>query len=264
MISAEIASRRQDRRFAIPFIRLFRIEAKGLVPTIHGFYSLAAAYRKDCREMLQWYGVSLEILHDDLGTNSIPVTHRIEGGIDAKVFELHPNSHSISHSTATALLPMKNKMFLGSRENTGSTRFVYAYVGTEDFTMYPLITPGSFLEIDQSRASIASGGWRSEYERPVYLVETRNDGVRVGWCSVADGMLTMHPHPLSFTSIKSYRYPREAEVVGVVTAVSMYLLGGDLPRSLRATQGPHKFMATAAGAEPARYKEMQAAMGAKS
>jgi hypothetical protein len=105
--------------------------------------------------------------------------------------------------------------------------FLYAYVGMKDYTMRPLIMPGSFLQVDESRCKVAQGGWRSEHERPVYLVETRHDGFRVGWCSLSGTDLVVHPHPLSPTSIKSYRHPQEAEVIGQVVGVSMRLITPD-------------------------------------
>ena len=40
----------------------------------------------------------------------------------------------------------------------------YAYIGLKDFTMYPLLRPGSFLQIDQRVNKIQAFPWRSEYD----------------------------------------------------------------------------------------------------
>ena len=46
-------------------------------------------------------------------------------------------------------------------------------VGLGDRMMWPLIPPGSLLQLDQRVRTIAAGSW-SEFERPIYLIEYRN------------------------------------------------------------------------------------------
>ena len=46
-------------------------------------------------------------------------------------------------------------------------RYTYGYIGTEDFTMYPLLPPGSFVQIDETKNRVVEGVWRSEMERPI-------------------------------------------------------------------------------------------------
>ncbi|HEV7676408.1 MAG TPA: hypothetical protein VGQ12_17890 [Candidatus Angelobacter sp.] len=223
-MSSQLAMQHQEPRFTVSFIRLFRIESKGLIPTIHSIYSLAVAYRKDCREIMKWYGVNMGALDKDLRANSIPVTHRVESdlctGLDNRMWKAPVGMN------ATSLLSRGSSAIERFRllEARSDDHFIYAYVGTEDYTMYPLIRPGSFLQVAESGSAIAHRGWRSEFEKPIYLVETRNEGLRVGWCSVADGVLTIQPHPLSPTVVKSYRHPRDAEIVGQVVAVAMELV----------------------------------------
>jgi hypothetical protein len=43
-------------------------------------------------------------------------------------------------------------------------------VGLEDLMMWPLLPPGSLLQLNQKRRKITEGRW-SEFERPVYLIE---------------------------------------------------------------------------------------------
>src|SRR5207245_4705486 len=65
-------------------------------------------------------------------------------------------------------------------EQFAKVDFTYGYVGSEDLTMYPILPPGSFIQVDESRDKVLEGGWRSEYERPIYFVETR-DGHTCCW-----------------------------------------------------------------------------------
>jgi len=57
-----------------------------------------------------------------------------------------------------------------------SQHYIYAFIGYEDLTMYPILQPGSFVQVDESesRRRVVEGQWRSEYERPIYFVETRD------------------------------------------------------------------------------------------
>ena len=46
------------------------------------------------------------------------------------------------------------------------TEYAYAYIGTDDWTMYPTIPPGSFLQIDKTKTKIMAGPWQGVSERP--------------------------------------------------------------------------------------------------
>jgi len=45
-------------------------------------------------------------------------------------------------------------------------------IGLKDYMMWPLLPPGSLLQLDPKMRTIAGGTW-SEFERPVYLIEYR-------------------------------------------------------------------------------------------
>lgn len=46
-------------------------------------------------------------------------------------------------------------------------------IGLSDRMMWPLLPPGSLLQLDPKVKTIAEGAW-PEFERPIYLVEHRN------------------------------------------------------------------------------------------
>jgi len=89
--------------------------------------------------------------------------------------------------------------------------------------MYPLLLPGSFVQIDETENQIKNEGWRSEYERPIFFVETR-DGYVCCWCTALDShQIMLQPHPLSPVAPRVLKHPQEAEVIGKVVAVAMRL-----------------------------------------
>jgi hypothetical protein len=101
-------------------------------------------------------------------------------------------------------------------------RYTYGYVGSEDFTMYPILPPGSFVQVDEAKNKVSDGRWRSEFERPIYFVEMR-DGYTCCWCSMKRDSIVLQPHPLSPVAVRVLRYPQEAEVLGQVVGVAMRL-----------------------------------------
>jgi hypothetical protein len=107
-------------------------------------------------------------------------------------------------------------------EQFANCHYTYGYIGNEDLTMYPLLPPGSFIQVDESRNKVSEGGWRTEYERPIYFVETRS-GYTCCWCSVAGDSIILQSHPLSPVTARVPRYPQEAEVIGQVMGVAIRL-----------------------------------------
>lgn len=46
-------------------------------------------------------------------------------------------------------------------------------IGLSDRMMWPLIPPGSLLQLDAKVKTVENGAW-SEFERPIYLIEYKN------------------------------------------------------------------------------------------
>jgi len=126
-----------------------------------------------------------------------------------------------------------------------NTKHIYGYIGSEDFTMYPVLLPGSFIQVDESANTVAEGTWRSEYERPIYFVELR-DGYTACWCSLKGDYIILQPHPLSPAPVRILKQSQEVEVLGQVVGIAMRLDGwrsaasGESPASGEATKGPRR------------------------
>jgi hypothetical protein len=83
--------------------------------------------------------------------------------------------------------------------------------------MYPLIRPGSLLQIDQHQNRLQTASWHNEFERPIYFVELR-EGYACGWCELQGNHLLIIPHHSSPASVRRFTFPREAEIVGRVVS----------------------------------------------
>jgi len=99
---------------------------------------------------------------------------------------------------------------------------VYGFVGMLDHTMYPIIRPGSIVQIDQNQRKIAPVKWENEHERPIFFIELRGEYI-CSWCEMKGGYLSAIPHPNSRCEVRRFSYPREAEIVGRVVGVTMRL-----------------------------------------
>src|SRR6266567_2640699 len=73
--SGRIARKRDNEEYLVPISRLSDFETKGVVPSIYRLYSLTVIYRRDLREILLWYGVSLDVQVSDLEISAPPKSH---------------------------------------------------------------------------------------------------------------------------------------------------------------------------------------------
>ena len=224
--SLQIAAKYRLDDYAISLSRLSDIETKGIVPSIYRTYSLAVIYRCDLIELLSWYGVDVSAMPADFHFAEPPKSHRVEAlKVLPKVkvpIALDPGFDLRRTSNLGRMIERWGMVPLAYLEKLANSDFTYGYIGTEDLTMYPLLLPGSFVQVDESRNEVTEGLWRSEYERPIYFVETRNGHV-CSWCSLKDDQLILQPHPLSPELTRMLQYPTDAEVLGQVVGVAMRL-----------------------------------------
>jgi transcriptional regulator with XRE-family HTH domain len=223
--SAGLAAKYGNSAYSVPLSRLSEIETKGVVPSIYRLYSLAVIYRRDLRQLLGWYGVDLGEIWADTSLVQVPRTH-IDESLDFMLKVDMPELDATFDPRVTTNLGTMIREWglapLASLRQFANPNYTYGYIGTEDYTMYPILPPGSFVQIDESRNQVEDEVWHSENERPIYFVETRS-GFQCCWCAQKDAQITLQPHPLSREPVRIFRYPQEAEVLGQVVGVAMRL-----------------------------------------
>lgn len=233
--SLRIAERHKNDEFIIALSRLADIENKGTVPTIYRLYSLCAIYRLDIHEVLEWYGVELAALPSDAISFDIERTHPIgfDPGSHGEVqvpLSLDPGL-DLRHTThLSRMIQRWGKLPLMLLNGLDLKNHRYGFVGTEDWSMYPLVQPGSFVVIDETHRKIVTAGWANEFERPIYFLEHRK-GYACCWCNLTDNHLVLQPHPASMCNPEIFAYPDEIEVIGQVIGVAMRLDQGKRRRT---------------------------------
>lgn len=224
--STSLAESRGIEEFVINPSRLSDIETKGVIPSIYRLYVLSVIYRADFTELLKLYGVDLSFTAADFSICRPGKTHRVEiamgrGNVQIPVkldpgFDIRRSTDLGRMIESWGVVPMQYLQELSKK------KYTYAYVGTEDLTMYPLLLPGSFVQVDEDRSRVEEKKWHSELERPIYFIETR-EGHVCCWCSVRRGEIVLQSHPLSPVPARILKHPQEAEVLGQVVGVAMRL-----------------------------------------
>jgi transcriptional regulator with XRE-family HTH domain len=225
-LSERIAEGERNPEFLISSPWLTQLENKTAFPSIYKLFTLAAIYGLSYPNILNLYGI-------DLGRSipchtQIPVrkTHLIDVASDDMLTEIelpirfdaafNPNkTNLLSRMTDTC-----GTVPLEALQPTDTPPRLYGFVGIEDLTLYPLIKPGSFVEIDPESRQPRHSLVRSEFDRSIFFVDLRSECV-CAWCELVDESLFLLAHPLSPCQTRIVRTPEQGEIVGEVTGIAM-------------------------------------------
>lgn len=227
--SRKIAEIEGNEEFYLSNAWLTQIENKLSVPSIYKLYSLSIIYRLKYTDLLHLYGVDLEKIGKLQLSTPLQKTHLTN-------LEVYDKDHAISFpvrfdqgfrlektNLISRMVEVWGDVPIALLETLDLRAGLYGYIGMEDFTLFPLLRPGSFVQIDGRQNKILSGPSRTEFDRPIYFIELR-DEYACTWCDLRGSTLTLVPHPLSPCGIRQVSYPDQAEIVGRVTAVAMRIV----------------------------------------
>ncbi|MGA8878770.1 MAG: helix-turn-helix transcriptional regulator, partial [Candidatus Korobacteraceae bacterium] len=178
--SQRLADKYPNPGFAISLSRLSDIETKDIIPSLHKLYALAVIYRRDIYELMKLYGIDVENSASDIQTAfpTLENSHRFTSfnriARTEMPVSLDPAFNILATTDIGRMIVRWGVVPLHMLSRLVKDRkYSYGYIGAGDLTMYPLILPGSFVQVDESRNSVIRKLWRSEFERPIYFVETR-------------------------------------------------------------------------------------------
>lgn len=227
--SRQIAQAEGNEEFYISNAWLTQIENKHSTPSIYKLFSLSAIYRTRFTDLLRMFGVDLEkISRYELAT-PLAKTH-------TTTLEVYDRDRAVSFpvrfdpgfrpdrtNLLSRMVEIWGEVPISLIQHLNFKEARYGYIGLQDFTLHPLVRPGSFVQIDDRQNKVRKLPWRTEFDRPIYFVELR-DGYACAWCELVGNKLTLIPHPLSPCGVRQFDYPAEAEVIGRVTAVAMRIV----------------------------------------
>jgi transcriptional regulator with XRE-family HTH domain len=233
--SQVLATRHRNPEHYVALSRLSDIENRGTVPNIYRLYSLCAIYRLSFSEVVSWYGVHLSEIAADAARIPLGPTHllNIESDEDSEALvpvSPEPPIDPRKTSFLSRYIREWGRLPLQMLSGLDIRRQKFGIIGSEDWTMHPILPPGSLVQIDDTRKKIATSGWTHESDRPIYFFEHR-EGFECSWCSLSEGHLILQPHASSNLPSRQFKYPDEIDVLGQVVGVAMRLDQGKRRRT---------------------------------
>jgi transcriptional regulator with XRE-family HTH domain len=228
-LSHDIASAESNPDCCISHSWLVQVENGEYVPGTFKLYTLSRIYKLRPEEVLGFFGLGLRDNNSARMSLQLPHTHLV-GPVQKTTGQTIIAPVGLSSAEKLNETNLISRVFeswkeipVGLLQQIDLRNSILGYIGLKDYTMYPLLRPGSVVQVDSRQKSIKSGGWRNEYERPIYFVETRESCV-CSWCDLDGSHLFLIPGPLSSQQLRRVRYPLDAEIVGRVTGVVMSLV----------------------------------------
>ena len=243
IFSKVIAEAENNNEFLISGPWLTQIEnEKTSLPSIYKLFTLASIYGLSYSSIVALYGVDVTKIKMFHARIPIAKTHLAQ-------------QESAEHATTALELPVRFDAGLNVSKTNLLSRMIetwgrvplefiqhldlrhrlYGFVGFSDYTLYPLLRPGSFVEIDPELRNVGQRPPRSEFDRPIYFVDLRNE-YACSWCELMEDKLLVLAHPLSPVKSRSLAFPKDAEIIGQVTGVAMRI-GISLPETVEKISG---------------------------
>lgn len=227
--SGIIARTNGDRKYYISHSSLLAIENSSSAPGVHKLFTLSAVYRINFFDLLRIFDIDLDQLHTAPLDLRLPKTHLVSSAIYDKErrISLPVSLDSRVRIEDTNLLSRMvqrwDEVPIAFLQDLATQEYLYGFIGMDDYTLYPMIRPGAFVQINDHDTKIDEPElWENEFERPIYFFQLL-DGYACGWCHLDNRVLTIVPHVLSPAKVRKFIYPEQIEIVGRVEAVATCL-----------------------------------------
>jgi transcriptional regulator with XRE-family HTH domain len=223
--SRRIAVEQKNDEYAISHGRVIQLENDDSTPSLQKLFSLSAIYGVRLMDLMSLYldveSISRYQLEMPLSRSRIvDFEPPPPGRLMAFPVRFDPGFNPSNTTMLSRLIEAWGDVPVGILQNLG-IRQRYGFIGLDDYMMYPLLQPGSFVQIEETHR-FQTGVYRAEIERPIYFIELRS-GYMCCWCDLQKNKLLAIPHPLSPCRIQEFAYPQDAEIVGRVSAFAAKL-----------------------------------------
>jgi transcriptional regulator with XRE-family HTH domain len=213
--SRRIAHGRSDRSYQVSASWLARLECGEHELMVNKLIALAEIYSIPIDQLLR---------SNDGGNADTLILARLSSPNETLLLAEDPQEPETTPFFPPFPVQSPGETTLLARKNGQSrTPYRWAIISRLDLTLDPMIPAGSIVQIDtRNRAIAPKKGWTHEFQRPIYVLMTR-EGFVCGWCEL-DGnseWLTLIPHPLSPASSRRWKYRTEIGNLGRVIAVAI-------------------------------------------
>jgi hypothetical protein len=223
-----IARTQGNQKYYISHSSLIDIENSSRTPGVHKLFTLSALFRINFIDLLLLFGIDLDQINTARLAVKLPKTHLVPSEIydgERRVsfpVRFDPGARIEETNLLSRMVQTWGEIPIAFVQNLGIRKFLYGFIGMDDYTLYPMIRPGAFVQVDDQETKIEPDPGENEFERPIYFFQLR-DGYACGWCRLDDKMLSIIPHSLSRVQSRQFNYPDDIDVVGRVVAVAMPL-----------------------------------------
>jgi len=226
--SRQVAAAEANEEFVVSHARLTQIETGESTPSLYKLYTLSAIYGVGVMGLMSYYvdpelcarhHIALDLPNTHLTAFDAPDPQRT---IDFPI-RFDPGFTAEKTNLVSRMVEVWGEVPVELLQHLDLRKSRYGFIGMTDFTMHPLLRPGSLVQIDERQRALPPGPSRTEFDRPIYFLELR-DGYICSWCELHRNRLIVIPHPLSPCQTQEFSYPAEAEIIGRVTAVAARLV----------------------------------------
>src|SRR6266849_323973 len=228
MYSRLIAGTQGNQRYCISHSSLVEVENSSRVPSVHKLFTLSALYRINFVDLLLFFGIDLDQINTARLAVKLPRTHLIPSEIhdtERRVsfpVRFDPGARIEESNLLSRMVQTWGEIPIAFVQNLGLRKYLYGFIGMDDYTLYPMIRPGAFVQIDDQDTRIDPDPGENEFDRPIYFFQLREE-YAYGWCELEGKVLSIMPHPLSRVQSRQFIHPDDIDVVGRVVAVAMPL-----------------------------------------
>jgi len=164
-MSREIASEKKNQEYYISHGWLTDAENGAYVPGAFKLYTLSVIYKRRYEEILGFFGIHVSDIGREQMSLTLPRTHLIGGQpqIPGLTLEISAEMREKYDTGKTNLVSRMFGQWGGIPVSLFGGEFqdksVYGYIGTEDYTLFPLIRPGPLCRLMPiKRRSIGPAG----------------------------------------------------------------------------------------------------------
>jgi transcriptional regulator with XRE-family HTH domain len=224
--SQRIAEAEGNDEFYISNAWLTQIENTDATPSIYKLYSISTIYHIKFADLLLFFRVDLQKIGKHQLSMPLDDTHltniEVGDGNQSVTFPVRfDRGFSLEKTNLLSrMVEVWGEIPISLIQHLDVRHGLYGYIGVQDYTLSPMLRPGTFVQINQKIKKVQSFKWRTEFDRPIYFVELR-DGYACSWCELHGNQLLLVPHPLSPCGIRQFVYGTDAEIVGQVTGIAM-------------------------------------------
>lgn len=211
-LTARVAEELGNQDYAIALGTLSDYEAGDAVPRhISKIISLCIVYAIDFARYLYSAGItvnpSAQRALSEINPEPVPTS--------LSLLQIRERNHGSSHLSQSYFPPsLIHAQSEHLRNKSDSLQAFSVRIGPKGGG-----SPEALFLVDRCATTLEESAWPAAWQRPVYVVRKRDGKYVYGFCTVTDGIMTVHHDP-TMTRVVERFYRKEADVVGqVVTMV---------------------------------------------